>query len=369
MSKAGLSSQKSSDETFSLTISVKEAGRFIEFLRDILRIDYSQNDSPEAQYLIKLESMFQSESTDDIWKLLLDLLESAKTSQEEQQKKTQQIFSDLMQEVLAIEKEMVASFNSTTEAISQSGNQYDKQLVDYMGGLATEINQASSLDSLKTTAVHHLSNMRKSIKERRNQEQALIEANNQEIVKLSEELAVARQSLDNVQQESKLIEEAAMTCPLTKVGNKRAMDKLLQTALHEKSLWPFCLAVLDVDYFKHFNDNFGHQAGDKVLITMSQQVLANMRQEDFFFRYAGDEFVIFFRKLGLEEAYNWTERVRTAIESIRFKYKNEVLRITISAGITQVSETDTVATLFDRADLALLESKRKNRNCVSVIAP
>ncbi len=356
------------DDTLSFNVSMKDIDNFIDSLRALMYVD-SRADDSRVQSLLNLKSLLRTAQTEKFWPSLLEVLSEAKKYHDEHQQKTQEAFNDLLKEVMAIEKEMMASFSSTTQALSQNTNQYDKQLVDYMGGLAQEINQANSLTALKAKAVEHLSKMRESIKERRVREEALLEVNNKEIDRLSKELMAARENLNCIQEQSKLIEEAALTCPLTSVANKRAMDRLLSSALADPSFWPFCLAVLDVDHFKHFNDNFGHQAGDKVLITMTQQVVANMRPKDHLFRYAGDEFVILFRELSIEEAVACAERIRASIEAIRFKYKNEVLRITISVGLTQAKKDDTVASLFERADLALLDSKRKSRNCVSIFEP
>lgn len=352
------------DKIVSFNVSVHDVAAFIESLRSIAHIGHIKDD-PCAKGLADLEQMMHTGQTEKFWPTILTVLAKAKSSQDEQQKNTQKAFNDLVLELMNLERDMLDSFTSATQALSQSGVQYDKQMTDYMGGLAHEINQASSLTSLKTSAVTHLSKMRESIKKRRVQEETLMEANSQEILRLNNELQATRDTLNTIEAQSKQIEEAALTCPLTSVGNKRAMDKLLTVALKERAYWPFCLAVLDVDHFKHFNDNFGHQAGDKVLMTMTQQVLANMRAQDSFFRYAGDEFVLVFRQLPLDKAFVLADQIRAFIEAIRFKYKNEMLRITISMGLTQARENDTIATLFERADLALLDSKRKDRNCVS----
>ena len=353
------------DNKLLIPVSLRELDSFIHLLCDFLAINSADN-HPHLHSLANLEAMVRDGDAAKFWPLALQLLAEAKKSQKDHQRNTQKVLNDLISELLAVEKEIVASFAATSQALSKNGNNYDKQLVDYMGGLAQEINQAQSLNTLKTTAALHLGKMRESIKQRRDAEKVLFEENNRQIQKLSDELEASRQSIVQLSQQSKLNEEEALTCHLTKIGNKRAMDNLLNQVINDESFRPFCLAVVDVDNFKHFDDNFGHQAGDKVLITITQQVLANLRPEDSFFRYAGDEFVAIFRHTQIDQALDLMEKVRVAIEAIRFKYKNQELRITISAGLAQAQPNDSPTALFEKADMALLESKRKNRNCVSV---
>ena len=347
-----------------LTVSVKEVNQFIESLRELIRVSDTQVEAQQTQTITTLETMITSGQYNNVWPLILQIVSVAQRAHEEQQHKTEAAFNELIKEVMEIEREMVRSLHDTTHALSDNSQQYDRQLDDYMGGLAQEINEAKSLETLKARAVNQLSNMRKSIKERRTREQAIIEKNQQEIEKLGNELANARQTMNNLEKERTIIQQAALTCPLTGVANKRAMDRLLHQAIIDENYWPFSLAVMDVDHFKTFNDNFGHQAGDKVLTTISQQVTSQLRPQDQFFRYAGDEFVIFFGNTEAPEALQIAEKIRASIEAVRFRYKDEVMKVTTSIGLAQVSGGDTAASIFERADLALLEAKRQQRNCV-----
>jgi diguanylate cyclase (GGDEF)-like protein len=353
-------------QLIALTVSPKEIKRVISALHELMAAGSLRLDPQQEHDLAALNSMLSSGQSDRAWSLLLKILQAIQEKQDVQHSHLQEAFNSLIEAVMALENEMLAAYQTTNATISSNGQHYDSQMADYVGGLAQEIDRANSLDNLKTTAVAMLTKMRQTIHERRIQEQALLASSQKEMEKLQNELTVTRSNLDSMLQENKQIEVAAFTCPLTNIGNKRALDKFLSYILADQSLWPFCLAVLDVDNFKKFNDEFGHQTGDKVLITITQQVLANIRSHDRFFRYAGDEFVLLFNRIGIDEAQSSAERVRKAIEGVRFKYKGETLKITISTGLTEVKKDDTNISLFERADGALFESKRKARNCVSI---
>jgi diguanylate cyclase len=220
------------------------------------------------------------------------------------------------------------------------------------------------LELLKTQAVTHLGNMRESINSRHKQEQEIIDNNNKEIERLSKELATAQQTMKNLETERQLIQQAALTCPLTGIANKRALDRHLNCAIADEAMGPFCLAVLDVDRFKTFNDSYGHQAGDKVLITITQQINQILGPNDHLFRYAGDEFVIMFQKQELDQAAGMAEKIRSSIEAVRFRYKQEVLRVTVTIGLTQAIKNDDEVSIFERADLALLDAKQSRNQVV-----
>ncbi|MDR1396845.1 MAG: GGDEF domain-containing protein [Desulfarculales bacterium] len=356
---------KSVPINFQLSASHQEINNFVDALYDLTR-GYSH--SPQKQFdqnLETLKKMMLTQDAENIWPLLLQVVLMVQKSHLEQQNINENIFNELISEVIGIESAMLQSVHTASQALNHNGRQHDRQLTAYMGGLAQDINNANSLELLKTHAVAHLGNMRESIKSRQQREQEIFENNNKEIDRLSKELATAQQTMKNLETERQLIQQAALTCPLTGIANKRAFDRHLNFAITDESSWPLCLAVLDVDNFKTFNDSYGHQAGDKVLITITQQISQVLSQDDRLFRYAGDEFVLMFQKQDLAQAAKMAENIRASIESVRFRYKQEVLQVTVTIGLTQATNDDDGASLFERADLALLEAKH-TRNQVIV---
>ena len=160
--------------------------------------------------------------------------------------------------------------------------------------------------------------------------------------------------------------QSAYRDPLTDVNNRGSMDKVLprEISLARRFKTPLSLLVLDVDKFKTINDVHGHQVGDDVLQSFAAVLRDCVRDTDLIFRYGGDEFVISLSNTGLEGALELAERVRASIERCH-QYSNIQMMLSTSIGVTELRENDTAESLFLRADNALLEAKRRGRNCVA----
>lgn len=128
-----------------------------------------------------------------------------------------------------------------------------------------------------------------------------------------------------------------------------------------------CVLVLDIDFFKKINDNFGHAAGDYVLKELSKVIGTKMvRSNDFFARYGGEEFVILLSGSPLKTALEVAERIRMTIETHDFQFQGNKIPVTISVGIASRKPAETEwEVLFKRADAALYKSKQTGRNKVT----
>lgn len=127
---------------------------------------------------------------------------------------------------------------------------------------------------------------------------------------------------------------------------------------NEVNTW---LAVIDIDFFKKVNDQFGHVYGDEVLLVLSQMMSRSFRCNDLLFRYGGEEFVIIFEPTKREHAQHLLEKFRYAVELQQFPM---VGKITISIGYAQLLKSDHPKSVFDNADKALYFAKENGRNCV-----
>ena len=123
----------------------------------------------------------------------------------------------------------------------------------------------------------------------------------------------------------------------------------------------YWLAVIDIDHFKHVNDNFGHLIGDEVLLLLARQMRASFRHHDQLYRFGGEEFVVLMRCADHANAQAALERFRLQIAEHDFPQVN---RITISTGFTPLNINDTPSSAFDRADKAVYYAKEHGRNQV-----
>lgn len=127
----------------------------------------------------------------------------------------------------------------------------------------------------------------------------------------------------------------------------------------------YWLAMIDIDHFKHVNDNYGHLIGDEVLLLLARLMRTCFRFHDQLYRFGGEEFVVLMRCHNEAEAAEVLERLRTTTETHLFP---QVGRITISIGFSEVIAGDTPSGAFERADKAVYYAKEHGRNQVCSFA-
>jgi two-component system cell cycle response regulator len=161
----------------------------------------------------------------------------------------------------------------------------------------------------------------------------------------------------------------ALADSLTKMNNRRALDRDLprqiQKARNQNN--PLSLIILDVDFFKKVNDTYGHLVGDRFLQLLSARLRNNLRLQDTPFRYGGEEFVIILPNTTGEEALLVARRLNRIVNQEPFKIDNQVtINVTISLGTASLGDEDddNGISILDRADKYLLQAKATGRNCV-----
>lgn len=164
-----------------------------------------------------------------------------------------------------------------------------------------------------------------------------------------------------------MAEHLAITDVLTGLSNRRQLLDLAEreVALATRYNRDLSLIIFDLDHFKRVNDNFGHAAGDKVLIAVSQFVQNSVRKCDIVGRYGGEEFALLLPETSINKAFAMFERIRSQVASMTIDLDRKSTSVTISAGIAQVykrDKPDTLEQLLDRADQALYVAKKNGRN-------
>ncbi|AVX29916.1 diguanylate cyclase (GGDEF) domain-containing protein [Carboxydocella thermautotrophica] len=162
----------------------------------------------------------------------------------------------------------------------------------------------------------------------------------------------------------------AITDRLTGLYNQKQFYELLQSEIAAAQLYkkPLSLLMLDVDFFKQYNDTFGHPAGDRLLKEFARILVENVRPDDIVARYGGEEFAIILRETSLEQALDIAERIRQKVADSRFegRLQQPSGRITCSIGIAQYPvHAKTLEDLVKRADEALYRAKYNGRNRVA----
>lgn len=153
---------------------------------------------------------------------------------------------------------------------------------------------------------------------------------------------------------------------LTALPNRHSMNEHLQTMEYEfnHNGRPFCIAIADVDLFKHVNDSYGHDTGDYVLKELAEMFRENMRGRGMAARWGGEEFLFCFEGMSGQQAYLILESLRMQIEKKRFLYKDQTLNISMTFGLEEYSQIVGIEATIAKADTKLYQGKSSGRNKV-----
>lgn len=167
--------------------------------------------------------------------------------------------------------------------------------------------------------------------------------------------------------EKKMFKDKAYTDELTQIANRAKFNLDFDKCFHSMKSDPnaICsLIMFDIDHFKKFNDTYGHDVGDKILIKLANLVSLNIRQNDLFARWGGEEFMVLLPRTKLENATKAAEHLRETIDQfILFEKQN----VTCSFGVIQVLYEDSKESALKRVDEALYQSKEEGRNRVTTL--
>ena len=175
-------------------------------------------------------------------------------------------------------------------------------------------------------------------------------------------------SIDRLSQAQKVLEQLAITDPLTGLYNRRYFEERMREtfSLIGRQKVSIHILMFDLDHFKQVNDRYGHSVGDAVLVHFSEILRRCVRRHDVISRFGGEEFIVAMLNIPLEQAERAAERIRREIESLPYKAGPETIRVTTSVGMATMpenfSETPTLQSLLKAADEALYSAKKQGRN-------
>ncbi|MBT3258928.1 MAG: diguanylate cyclase [Deltaproteobacteria bacterium] len=194
----------------------------------------------------------------------------------------------------------------------------------------------------------------------------------QEIIERKQVEGKLRGSEAGLQMVNEELERLSNIDGLTGLYNRRFFDAALdrEWKRHQRNRFPFSLILCDIDYFKKFNDSYGHQAGDECLQDIAEAItMGSGRSSDVAARYGGEEFVVILPETGTQGALKAAETIRRKIRALKIPHKNAVGRgvVSVSFGVaTMIPEKDVEPSiLVNLADKALYASKEAGRDRVT----
>jgi diguanylate cyclase (GGDEF)-like protein len=174
-------------------------------------------------------------------------------------------------------------------------------------------------------------------------------------------LAVVQRTIAQYQQR---LERMAAMDKLTGLYNRHAGETLFKQALSEanRQQAEFSVILLDIDFFKQINDQYGHQAGDLVLIVCARIIQSCLRESDIVCRWGGEEFLVLLKNCGLDAAFQLAEKIRNTVGKETIVWGTDELHVQVSLGVAQRQPDEQRENLLARADQAMYRAKNNGRN-------
>ncbi len=168
-----------------------------------------------------------------------------------------------------------------------------------------------------------------------------------------------------VSEQSRRLNELAVTDPLTGAFNRRHLQAEAQRVFQTYKRYdrPSTLLLVDVDHFKQVNDDFGHEAGDRALCGIVDMIQNRLRVMDHVFRYGGEEFIVMLAEADQAKAGHVAEEIRSAVSESRLLRERQ---ITVSIGVCDVTQAESVDEWLKRCDRALYSAKEQGRDRVVI---
>lgn len=250
-------------------------------------------------------------------------------------------------------KSMIATFVDRLSHMTNSTDTYQQKVGQYAEKLA-ETEDIAQINMLLEGLMKDTHTMQTDIVRSR-----------ESMLQQSAEVVSAQEKILQLQAELSQLSEKVSIDQLTGVLNRRGLDEaMLREISRAQRGGSLCVALLDIDDFKHFNDSYGHHVGDTALQHLAKVIQDTLRPTDIAARFGGEEFVILLPDTNIDDAVETISRLQRALTKQFFLGNNERLLITFSAGVALFKETEEQAEVLNRADQAMYLAKKSGKNRV-----
>lgn len=252
------------------------------------------------------------------------------------------------------------------DAARQSTEDFGNSMHSEIAGIRDSVRDAAELDELRGLIQSRLDSIVSLVDEYRSSQREQQDVVATEVQELEQKLRQMEREAKKLRETVHREHQRALSDVLTGLPNRQAWNERIEMefARWQRYGTPLSVAVLDVDFFKKINDTYGHLPGDKVLKLLARTLQKSLRSTDFIARFGGEEFVVLMPQTALTDAAGAVEKLRLAVQACPFHFAGAPVTVTISSGVAQFQEGDSIERLVDRADQLLLKAKQSGRNRV-----
>lgn len=261
--------------------------------------------------------------------------------------------------------EFLAGTTAGTVESRQAVDALNREVLEEVARMSTEAEAATDLAPLRALVANRLEAVATRVREFRAHQESRFVAHAARIERMRTRIVELEKETVELHRGLAAERRHARTDVLTGVANRAALDERLVEEIERRRRFPtpVSLLVWDIDHFKKINDEYGHRSGDAVLREVARALGARKRATDHLARFGGEEFVMLLVGTALGEAQRVAESLREAVAAMKFGFRGTPVRVTVSCGITELTDADDPQSAFDRADAALYRAKESGRNC------
>ncbi len=250
-------------------------------------------------------------------------------------------------------EEFLVKHNSILDVFKRDNNLLNKDIFEDSKNWISKLSELNEID--RTVKI-----------ENKDGEDRVFTINIDDYEQKGEHYVISFTDITELKEKSNLLEYQANHDQLTGLFNRQKFNEIFKKEIKREKRYNnnLSLIIFDIDNFKNFNDDFGHNVGDEVLKIISKVLLENIREHDSVARWGGEEFLVLLPQTDELGAKNVAEKIRKAIES--YKRDDIPRQITASFGVTRFKQDDNETSVLKKADDALYKAKKEGKNRVEV---
>ncbi|CAN2042244.1 putative Diguanylate cyclase [Candidatus Magnetomoraceae bacterium gMMP-15] len=276
-------------------------------------------------------------------------------------KESDKIMSEIGGKLVDLETS-VASSIADTRKVRQGNKKFNENIQNQMEEIKGSVNLIKTLSDLKKLFFSRLFNIKSSFEKKFKDDESLMENTDENMMNFQKNLSNMQKEISQVRNRTKFLEHELLIDPLTGIYNRRAYEIRISDEMKHfiRRNSAFSLIIFDISNFKRINNNYGHTAGDKALKHIAKKIKKFLRKNDFFARYGSDEFILLLSETEDKEACEAGEYLIELVQKTKFSYKNTLIPLNISVGVTQSYpfNDENTESIFNRGYMALGQAKK-----------